>query len=69
MRTGRSLERKGAERVSEIWADRLLAGTRAWEDAPEFRRRGIEEALRRRVESGEATAARVDEIIGGKRVG
>lgn len=55
--------------MNEIWADRLLAGTRAWEDAPEFRRRGIEEALRRRVEIGEATAERVDEVIGGKRVG
>lgn len=51
--------------MNVIWANRLIAGTKVWAEVPSSRRSGVEAELRRRVESGELTQARYEEIVGG----
>ena len=50
--------------MDKIWANRLIAGTKVWDDVPEKRRKGVTEELASRVATGEITEARMNEIIG-----
>ena len=50
--------------IAGIWANRLIAGDKAWADVPSVRRDAVKEELRRRVEAGEITAERFEEITG-----
>ena len=50
--------------MNKIWANRLIAGTKTWEQVPASRKDGVLEELRNRVESGKITAERFEEITG-----
>lgn len=47
-----------------IWANRLIAGTKTWEEMPTSRRSGVKRELAKRVESGEITADDYKNITG-----
>ena len=47
-----------------IWANRLIAGTKTWEEMPASRRAGVKRELAKRVESGEITADDYKDITG-----
>lgn len=48
--------------MSEIWANRLIAGTKKWEDVPPSRKDAVNGILLVRMESGEITQEQYDEI-------
>lgn len=50
--------------MAKIWANRLIAGTKVWEQVPASRKESVLEELKNRVEDGEITAARYEEITG-----
>ena len=50
--------------MDKIWANRLVAGTKTWEEMPISRRAGVKKLLAERVESGEITAADYERITG-----
>lgn len=50
--------------MAKIWANRLIAGTKIWDDVPESRKPSVLIELRKRVASGEITAERFLEITG-----
>ena len=50
--------------MSVIWANRLIAGTKTWEEMPASRRAGVKRELAKRVESGEITADDYKNITG-----
>ena len=50
--------------MNKIWANRLIAGTKTWEQVPASRKNGVLEELRSRVESGEITAEQFETICG-----
>lgn len=50
--------------MAKIWANRLIAGTKTWEDVPESRKESVLAELRSRVEDGEITAEKFEEITG-----
>jgi hypothetical protein len=48
----------------EIWANRLSAGTKTWDEVPSKRKTAVLAELKRRVIIGEITAERYEEITG-----
>ena len=50
--------------MNEIWANRLIAGTKAWADCPASRRLGVKGVLTRRVAGGIITAETYAAITG-----
>lgn len=50
--------------MNEIWANRLIAGTKVWSQVPASRKNGVKAVLLERVESGEITEERYTEITG-----
>ncbi len=50
--------------MNEIWANRLIAGTKTWEQVPASRREGVAAVLAERVEVGELSDERRREIVG-----
>lgn len=50
--------------MNKIWANRLVAGTKTWEQVPASRKEAALAELKNRVESGEITAERFEEITG-----
>lgn len=50
--------------MNKIWANRLIAGTKTWDQVPASRRDGVMEELKSRVEDGEITAEKYEEITG-----
>lgn len=50
--------------MNAIWANRLIAGTKTWDEMPASRQKGVKAELADRVESGEITADRYKEITG-----
>lgn len=50
--------------MSKIWANRLIAGTKTWEQVPASRKDGVLEELKNRVADGEITAEKFEEITG-----
>ena len=50
--------------MNEIWANRLVAGTKAWTDVPASRKNAVKEVLRGRVANNTITAEQYAEITG-----
>lgn len=50
--------------MNKIWANRLIAGTKTWDQVPASRRTGVLAELRNRVANGEITAEQFGEICG-----
>ena len=50
--------------MNEIWANRLIAGTKVWSQVPSSRKNGVKAVLLERVESWEITEERYKEITG-----
>lgn len=50
--------------MNKIWANRLVAGTRTWNEVPASRKQGVMEELAARVAGGAITAERYEEITG-----
>lgn len=50
--------------MNEIWANRLVAGTKEWADCPASRKNAVKAVLAGRVENGIITAERFEEITG-----
>ena len=50
--------------MNRIWANRLEAGTKTWEEVPASRKAGVKTVLRSDVEDGRITAEHYEEITG-----
>lgn len=50
--------------MNEIWANRLIAGTKTWAQVPASRKKAVKAVLAQRVESGEITAEQYKQITG-----
>lgn len=50
--------------MDKIWANRLVAGTKEWEEMPASRRPGVKRELGKRVADGEITPEQYKEITG-----
>lgn len=50
--------------MNEIWANRLVAGTKTWAEMPPSRRSGVKAVLAERVEREAITAEQYAEITG-----
>ena len=50
--------------MNAIWANRLIAGTKAWDEVPANRKDGVKAVLLDRVEKGLITADKYAEITG-----
>lgn len=50
--------------MNNIWANRLIAGTKTWDECPDSRKEGVRMILKERVEAGEITAKKYAEITG-----
>ena len=50
--------------MDKIWANRLVAGTKTWDQVPASRKDAVLAELRDRVESVEITAEKYQEITG-----
>lgn len=50
--------------MNEIWANRLVAGTKTWAEMPAARQSGVKQVLAGRVADGEITAEQYAEITG-----
>ena len=52
--------------MDKIWANRLVAGTKTWEQVPASRKDDVLAELRSRVEDDEITAEKFEDITGEK---
>ena len=50
--------------MNEIWANRLIAGTKTWEEMPASRRKAVKAVLVERVADGIITAEQFEQITG-----
>lgn len=50
--------------MDKIWANRLIAGTQAWNDMPASRKTGVKATLAERVKNGEISSEQYQEITG-----
>lgn len=50
--------------MNAIWANRLIAGTKKWDEMPASRRKAVKAILAERVESNDITAELYQEITG-----
>lgn len=50
--------------MNNIWANRLIAGTKNWDEVPASRKDGVKAVLVERVAKGIITAERFEEITG-----
>lgn len=50
--------------MNEIWANRLVAGTKVWDEVPASRKNAVKAVLAGRVESETITAEKYAEITG-----
>lgn len=50
--------------MNVIWANRLIAGTKTWDDVPVDRVDGVKAELQKRVAGGKITAEKYTEITG-----
>lgn len=54
--------------MNEIWANRLIAGTKTWAEMPASRRIAVTALLTARVESGEISQDDMDSIVNSDHV-
>ena len=50
--------------MNEIWANRLVAGTKQWNEVPASRRVAVKAVLAGRVENNAITVGQYEEITG-----
>lgn len=50
--------------MNEIWANRLIAGTRTWDELPDSRKTAVKKVLIIRVENEEITEEQYKQITG-----
>lgn len=50
--------------MNNIWANRLIAGTKTWDECPDNRKEAVMAVLRERVADGQITAEKYAEITG-----
>lgn len=50
--------------MNEIWANRLAAGTKTWDEVPVSRKGAVKAVLVSRVQNGTITAEQYGEITG-----
>ena len=50
--------------MNKIWANRLIAGTKTWEQVPASRKVGVMAELKNRAADGEITAEKFEAITG-----
>ena len=50
--------------MNNIWANRLIAGTKTWNEVPANRKDGVRAVLLERMASGIITAEKYNEITG-----
>ena len=50
--------------MNKIWANRLIGGTKNWDEVPSSRKAGVKEELLQRVADGTITAEQYGEITG-----
>ena len=50
--------------MDKIWTNRLVAGTKTWDQVPASRKTGVLAELKDRIAEGEITAAKFREITG-----
>ena len=50
--------------MNAIWANRLVAGTREWDEVPASRKVGVKAELASRVEKGKISAEQYEESTG-----
>lgn len=50
--------------MNEIWANRLIAGTKTWAQVPASRKNGVKMVLLERVNNGTITIEQYQEIVG-----
>ncbi len=50
--------------MNRIWANRLEAGTKTWDECPTSRKSAVDLILRQDVAAGKIAAARYSEITG-----
>jgi len=50
--------------MNKIWANRLIAGTKTWDQVPQSRKDGVLAELKNRVANGEITVEKFEAITG-----
>lgn len=50
--------------MNKIWVNRLIAGTKVWDEMPKSRRTGVKALLKEKVAAQEITSERYKEITG-----
>ena len=50
--------------MDKIWANRLIAGTRKWEEVPASREAGVRAELKARLDAGIITEEQYNNIFG-----
>ncbi len=50
--------------MNKIWADRLIAGTKTWDEVPASRKPAVNEILLDYVDKGKITQEQYQEIVG-----
>lgn len=51
--------------MAKIWANRLIAGDKTWDQVPEERKEAVKLELEKRVRTGKISRERMEEILGG----
>jgi len=50
--------------MNKIWADRLIAGTKTWDEVPASRKPAVNEILLEYVATGKITEQQYQDIVG-----
>lgn len=50
--------------MNKIWADRLIAGTKTWDEVPASRKPAVNDILLEYVAKGKITQQKYEEIVG-----
>ena len=51
--------------MAKIWANRLIAGDKTWDQVPEERKGSVKTELEKRVSAGKISREKLEEILGG----
>ncbi len=49
----------------KIWANRLIAGDKTWNQVPEERKKAVKAELEKRFKAGKISREKLEEILGG----
>lgn len=51
--------------MAKIWANRLIAGDKTWNQVPEERKEAVKAELKKRFKAGKISREKLEEILGG----